>query len=139
MVENKKLVIACSSKFEKEIEDWKNYFEKQGYQVINYPKKIDQENEKVYKEVYLKFFKSLDETDILFVLNGEKNGIEGYIGAETFAELTFALMQNLVYNKNIQIVILRMPSINVQSYEEINLWLKLGWIKLLENIYELKE
>ena len=41
-------------------------------------------------------------------------------------------MQKLVYNKNIQILILRMPSVNVQSYEEINLWLKLGWIKLLE-------
>ena len=75
MVENKKLVIACSSKFEKEIEDWKEYFEKQGYQVINYPKKIDQENEKVYKEVYLKFFKSLDETDILFyVVHGTVDG-----------------------------------------------------------------
>ena len=76
---------------------------------------------------------------MLFVMNETKEGIDGYIGAETFAELTFALMQNLVYNKNIQIVILRMPSINVQSYEEINLWLKLGWIKLLDDICEFKK
>ena len=78
-------------------------------------------------------------TDILFVMNETKEEIDGYIGAETFAELTFSLMQNLVYNKNIQIVILRIPSINVQSYEEINLWLKFGWIKLLDDICEFKK
>ena len=86
----------------------------------------------LYPKIHKDFFENLTETDILFVMNETKDEIEGYIGAETFAELTFALMQNLVYNKNIQIVILKMPSINVQSYEEINLWLKLGWIKLYD-------
>lgn len=79
-----------------------------------------------YREENL-IFENITMTDILFVMNETKEEIDGYIGAETFAELTFALMQNLVYNKNIQIVILRITSINVQSYEEINLWLKLGW------------
>ena len=114
MVENKKLVIACSSKFEKEIEDWKEYFEKNGYQVINYPKKIDQENENLYKDVYLKFFKSLDETDILFVLNGEKNGIEGYIGAETFAELSYTMVQKVNHDKDKKIWLLNKPSKEVK-------------------------
>lgn len=54
----------------------------------------------------------------------------GYIGAETFSELTFGLAQNLIYNKNIELVILKMPSIDVQCYDEICLWLKLGWIKI---------
>ena len=130
MVENKKLVIACSSKFEKEIEDWKEYFEKQGCQVINYPKKIDQENEKVYKEVYLKFFKFLDETDILFVLNGEKNGIEGYIGAETFAELSYTMVQRVNHNKDKKIWLLNKPSKEVKCYTEVIDFIKLGWIEI---------
>ena len=132
MVENKKLVIACSSKFEKEIEDWKEYFEKQGYQVINYPKKIDQENEKVYKEVYLKFFKSLDETDILFVLNGEKNGIEGYIGAETFAELSYTMVQRVNHNKDKKIWLLNKQSKEVKCYTEVTDFIKLGWIEIFD-------
>ena len=62
----------------------------------------------------------------------DKNGKIGYIGAESFAELTFGLAQELVYGKNIELVILKMPSKEVQCYEEINLWLKFGWIKLYE-------
>ena len=86
----------------------------------------------LYPQIYKEFFENITRTNMLFVMNETKEGIDGYIGAETFAELTFTLMQNLIYNKNIQIVILKMPSINVQSYEGINLWLKLVWIKLYD-------
>lgn len=61
-----------------------------------------------------------------------KNGIEGYIGYEAYGELLFGLSQKLIYGKDIELVILKMPSIDVGCYEEINLWLKLGWIKLFE-------
>jgi len=44
--------------------------------------------------------------------------------------MCFGVSQNLIYNKNIEIIILKMPDKKVQSYDEINLWLKLGWIKL---------
>ena len=53
-----KLVIAASSKFQEEIKNWKQYFEKQGYNIINYPKKINQENEQEYKTVHTKFFEA---------------------------------------------------------------------------------
>ena len=136
----KRVVISGSAKLQDSINFWIKYFENKGFNILDYPRPIEKEKfMELYPKIHKDFFENITETDILFVMNETKEQIDGYIGAETFAELTFALMQNLIYNKNIQIVILRMPSINVQSYEEINLWLKLGWIKLLENIYELKE
>lgn len=68
---------------------------------------------------------------MLFIANERKNGIEGYIGAETFAELGFGLAQNLVYGKNMKLVLAGMPAKEVACYDEIALWLKLGWIELL--------
>lgn len=59
-------------------------------------------------------------------MNEDKNGKTGYIGAETFAKLAFGLAQKLVYKKDIELVIYKRPSKDVQCYEEINLWLKLG-------------
>ena len=44
--------------------------------------------------------------------------------------MCFAVAQNLIYNKNLEVILLQEPSERVQSYEEIVLWLKLGWIKL---------
>lgn len=85
---------------------------------------------KKYPIRHKEFFESITKTDILFIMNEDKNGITGYIGAESFAELAFGLTQNLLYNKNIELVILKMPSPEVQCYDEIYLWLKLGWIKL---------
>ncbi len=40
--------------------------------------------------------------------------------------------KKLIYNKKIELVVFKMPSTNVGCYEEIELWLKLGWIKLYE-------
>ena len=37
-----------------------------------------------------------------------------------------------VANKNIELIIFKIPSQDVGCYEEINLWLKLGWIKLYD-------
>lgn len=127
---NKKLVIACSSKFQDEIQKWKKHFESLGYEVINYPKKINQEDTEEYRKVYIKFFKSLDETDNLFILNEEKNGIKGYIGAETFAELSYAMVQKVIHNKDKKIWILNSPSEEVKSYREIMNFIDLGWIEL---------
>lgn len=129
----KKVVISGSAKLQDNTNYWIKYFANKGYNILDYPRPIEKEKfMELYPKIHKDFFENITETDILFVMNETKDEIEGYIGAETFAELTFALMQNLVYNKNIHIVILRMPSIKVQSYEEINLWLKLGWIKLYD-------
>ncbi len=68
---------------------------------------------------------------MLFIMNEDKNGIVGYIGYETYAELLFGLSQKLIYNKNIELIVYKIPS-DIGCYEEINLWLELGWIKLYE-------
>lgn len=129
----KKVVIAGSAKLQKEINKWLQIFESKNCEILDYPRKIEQEKfMELYPSVHKSFFEYITKTDILFIMNEDKDGKSGYIGAESFAELTFGLAQKLVYNKEIELVILKMPSQDVQCYEEINLWLKLGWIKLYE-------
>lgn len=128
----KKLTISASAKFQNEIKKWKTYFEEKGFEVINYPKKINQDNEIEYKNVYTNFFKSLKETNILFILNEEKNNIKGYIGSAVFAEISFIVANNIVNNDKKEVWLLNMPSKEVQSYKEITNFLKLGWIKIFK-------
>lgn len=129
----KKVVIAGSAKLQQEIQNWRKFFINKGYEVLDYPKKIDETKfMEVYPNVHKEFFENITKTDMLFIMNEDKEGKLGYIGAESFAELTFGLAQKLVYNKNIELVVLKMPSKDVQCHEEIDLWLKLGWISLYE-------
>lgn len=79
--------------------------------------------------MHTEFLKNITKADMLFLINEGKNGIVGY---EAYAELFFGLSQKLIYNKNIELVIFKILSQNVGCYEEIDLWLKLGWIKLYE-------
>lgn len=130
-MKNKKVVIAGSAKLQESINNIKEYFNKINYEILNYPRVIEKEEfVHVYPQIFRDFFESITNADMLFIMNEDKNGIKGYIGAETFAELTFGLTQKLVYNKQIDLVIFKMPSKEVQCYEEINLWLQLGWINL---------
>lgn len=127
----KKVVIAGSASLQEKVQYWRNIWEIKGYDVVNYPAPIPQESFMgLYPIVHANFFRDMTEADILFVMNEDKNGITGYIWAETFAELTFGVAQNLIYGKRIEIVLLKMPEERVQSCQEIELWLKLGWIKL---------
>ncbi|MFA6969498.1 MAG: hypothetical protein WC217_02780 [Candidatus Paceibacterota bacterium] len=126
-----KVVIAGSASLQDEIQKWIQYWNsKESYEVLNYPRAIPQDDfEKSYSEVHTQFFRDIAETDVLFIANGKKNGIDGYIGAETFAELGFGLAQNLVYGKKIKLILANMPAKEVACYSEIILWLKLGWIE----------
>ncbi len=127
----KKIVIAGSSKLQDKVNYWVEYFENKNYKVLDYPKAIDKvQFIKLYPNIHKEFFENMTKTDILFIMNEDKNSVIGYIGAETYAELTFGLAQNLVYGKNIELIILKMPSREVQCYDEIKIWLELGWIKL---------
>lgn len=129
----KKIVISGSAKLKQEINKWINFFESKGYKVLDYPKKIDKTKfMEIYPNVHKEFFENIIKTDILFLMNENRDGKIGYIGAEAFAELTFGLAQKLIYNKDIELLLLQMPSKDVQCYEEIKLWLSLGWIKLYE-------
>ena len=98
---------------------------------MDYPKKVEEENLMIdLPKIYTDFYTALENTDVFFVMNEEKNGIKGYIGASAIAELTYVVVLNLIHNKNIEIYILNMPSKEVSSYEEVKFWLDIGWIKL---------
>ena len=131
---SKKVVIAGSASLEREMRQWVDFWNgKPDCSVIDWANPIDEkEFDRLYPRIHREFFKNMTLADIVFIANEDKKGITGYIGAETFAELTFAVAQNLVYNKNIQVILSKMPSDEVQSIDEIKLWLKLGWIKLLQ-------
>lgn len=130
-----KVVIAGSASFQENIKKWIEYWNsKTGYSVLDYPKAIPQDNfDNLYPGVHKNFFKNITEADILFIANAEKKGINGYIGAETFAELGFGLAQKLVYGKNIKLILANMPAKEVACYDEIILWNKLGWIDEIMN------
>ena len=129
----KKIVIAGSAKFVDEINNWKEYFKTKGYDVIEYTQNIDQTDLNVYSERHKSFFKALNETDELFVVNSEKNGIKGYVGSEVFAELSFVIANNIINNDNKKVYLLNMPGEELKSYFELNTFLKLGYIQLWNN------
>lgn len=127
----KKITISGSAKLQDKINNWRDYFKKLEYEILDYPKPIDSKYfMELYPEIHRKYFENISNSDILFIMNEDKNGFEGYIGAETYAELAYAVIQNLNYGKNIDVVLLKMPSNKIQCYDEIKLWLELGWIKL---------
>lgn len=129
----KKVVIAGSAKLQKEVEKWISIFESNNYEILDYPRAIEESKfMELYPNIHIEFIENIINADILFIMNEDKNGKIGYIGYEAYAELLFGLSQKLIYNKNIELVILKMPSTDVGCYEEIRLWLKLGWIKLYE-------
>ena len=99
----KKIVISGSSTLQDKVNYWLEYFKNKNYIILDYPKLIKQENyEKELPEVYEHFYSSLENTDIYFLINEEKNGIKGYIGA--IAELTYVVILNLIHNKILKFI-----------------------------------
>lgn len=129
----KKVVISGSSKLQDKVSYWLNYFKNNNYEILDYPKLIEQENYvKELPKIYKEFYTALENTDVYFLMNEEKKGIKGYIGASSIAELTYVVILNLIHNKNIKIYILNMPSEEVSSYDEVKFWLDMGWIQILD-------
>lgn len=126
----RKIIIAGSAKFYKEVLELKEELEKKDYNVIDHAKKINVNNEEEYKAAYESFYNSLRNTDDLLLLNLDKNGIEGYIGYESFAELSYLVVKKVQEDDNHKIYIYKMPSKEVGCYEEIMHFLKLGYIEL---------
>lgn len=127
----KKVVISGSSKLQDKVNYWLKHFKDKDYEILDYPKLIEQDNyEKDLPKVYEDFYTALENTDVFFLMNEEKKGIKGYIGASAIAELTYVVILNLIHNKNIEIYILNMPSEEVSAYDEVKFWLDMGWIKL---------
>jgi hypothetical protein len=72
----------------------------------------------------------LSKTDDLLILNLNKKGIEGYIGYESFAELSYLVVKKIQENEDHKIYIYKMPSKEVGCYDEIMHFLELGYIEL---------
>lgn len=73
----KNVVIAASSKLQKDINKWVKYFESNNYNILNYPKSIDKDEFlQLYPNIHKNFFKSIIKTDIFFLMNEDKNKIK---------------------------------------------------------------
>ena len=126
----RKIIIAGSATFYKEALKIKNELENKNYNVIDYPKRINDDIELEYKEAYETFYENLSNTDDLLLLNLDKKGIEGYIGYESFAELSNLVVKKIQVNNDHKIYIYKMPSKDVGCYDEIMHFLELGYIEL---------
>ena len=126
----RKIIIAGSAFFYKEALDLKQELENKNYEVIDYPKKIDGSKEVEYKNAYESFYDNLSKTDDLLLLNLDKKGIEGYIGYESFAELSNLVVKKIQVDNDHKIYIYKMPSKEVGCYDEINHFLELGYIEV---------
>ena len=129
----KKVVISGSSKLQDKVNYWIEYFKDKNYEILDYPRFIQQENYKTELPItYANFYNALEKTDVFFLMNEDKNGIKGYIGTSAIAELTYVVILNLIHNKNIEIYILNMPEESLNCYDEVKFWLDMKWIKLYE-------
>ncbi len=151
----RKLVISGSSKLYERALYWRGYFEGRGYEVIDWPRPIFEnedplaetppapglplgrlirQGEATYADrltkVYQQYYKHLDQTDTFFLMNEDKNGIEGYIGPGAIAELTYTVIGNLNRGRKVDIQILKMPSKEQNCYDEVKFWLDQDWIKV---------
>lgn len=126
----KKIVLSGSASLQDEINDMIDKL-KNKYEILDWPKPLNADTFiQAYPNVFKNFMQSITNADVLLAVNADKNGINGYIGAQSYAELCFALTQNIVYGKKIDLYILKMPDKTVHCYNEIKLWLSLGWINI---------
>ena len=126
----RKIIVAGSSTFYKEALEIKKELENKKYQVIDYPKKINKKIKIKYKEAYESFYENLSNTNDLLLLNLDKKGIEGYIGYESFAELSNLIVKKIQVDNDHRIYIYKIPSKKVGCYDEIMHFLELGYIEV---------
>ncbi len=133
----KKLIIAGSSKLQERAAYWQGYFEGRGYEIIDYPAPVhgepgtDEYSENLV-DIYHSYYQNLDRADVFFLMNEDQNGYGGYIGPSAFSELAYAIIANLNHGKKIKIYLLQEPSDDQPCSEEIQFWLRQGWIKVYE-------
>lgn len=128
-----RVVICGNLKLKENLDYWKNYFERHDYEIMDYPRIVSKEKLlDLYPITWTEFYSNIRLSDMVFVMNEDCNGVEGYMGSEVFAELAYGLSLKLVEKKQIDLVLLKMPDEKVPCYEDIKLWLDLGWIRLFE-------
>jgi hypothetical protein len=129
----KKIVICASSSFDKEIIEWKEKLESKKFEVTKYPMKINDNFLSNYEKEFTEHYDAISKANILLILNLEKKGIPGYIGAGVFAEMAFAIGLNKTLNKKIEVCYLNPLFEEILPYsDELKFWQQLGWIKLFD-------
>jgi hypothetical protein len=131
----KKIVLIASGTAEKETIKWKDKLEADGFEVLTCPLKIEDGKNflKEYQKSFNLCYSSIPITDVVLAINIEKNGVKGYIGPGTFAEIAFAIGINRTRNKNIEIYYLNdLPTQGLPYCEELSWWKELGWIKKIK-------
>lgn len=129
----KKIIVSASSKNQDKIKKAVSIL-KEKYEILDYPKMLDENNlVKDYSKVFKNFMSKMLKADVMLAYNYDKDGVCGYIGAGTFAELYYVITNNLLNKTSIKVYLYKMPDKSVKCYEEIILWLELGWIKLWDN------
>ncbi len=111
---------------------WARYWNEQNYSVLNWPTHIQKKN--FYKEwpkVHQKFYTSLQKADIHFIANEDKGEQKAYVGNGTFAEIAFSVGLNLTRKKKIRVILAQEPDKAGVFYDDLNRWLKLGWLEVL--------
>lgn len=126
----KKVVLIASGTAEKETIKWKDKLTADGFEVLTCPLKIEQDNFlKEYEKSFNLCYNSIPIADMVLAINIEKNGVEGYIGPGTFAEIAFAIGINKVLNKSIGVFYLNELPKGLPYSMELEMWKELGWIK----------
>lgn len=155
----KKLIISGSSKLYERAIYWRGYFEGRGYEVIDWPAPIFENDPDVNEDAvedgpvpgfypsqpltssdrtyaksllgtYKRFWKNLDRADVLFIMNEDRHNITGYVGAGTYAELQHVITNNLNHHHQTEIYLLQMPDKSQGCFEEISFWLDQGLVKV---------
>ncbi|MBT5808156.1 hypothetical protein HOI18_02665 [Candidatus Uhrbacteria bacterium] len=135
MTQKKKLTICASMAFSKEIGIWRTKLAEGGYEVIQYPKEFEGEFLPNYKIEFSEHYQKMTDSDVVFILNLQKKGIDGYIGAAVFAEIAFAIGLNRTSRQDNPIKVCHLnPFPDELPYrEELQHWQDLGWLVPWEN------
>lgn len=127
----KKVVISASSSLGDEINKWIKFFQDKDFNVLNYPKSIKSEDFLLdFPAVHKEFYKTLNDADIHFIANENKNNIEGYIGTGVFAEIAFAVGLKLAADKDVRIILYQRPPEGGLFYADLTLWTDNGWLEI---------
>ncbi|MEI7749972.1 MAG: hypothetical protein WCJ25_03130 [Candidatus Moraniibacteriota bacterium] len=129
----KNIVISGSASLQKEMLNWVKFWEEKDAEVLAWPVKIEEVDFDVeWPKVHDIFYKAIDKTDFLFVANAGKNGIEGYVGPNTFAEISFAVGLNFIRKRKIRVILQNMPMDESSYGEVLRLWIKNGWMEIFD-------
>lgn len=124
------IVICGSAKNQEGISHWVEYWSKEG-DVLDWPRPINQADIATeYPRVFVDFYRSITNADIVFIANETRHGIEGYIGSGVFAEIAFAIAHREISGRLMRIILANDPSPSIQGYDEILLWKNIGWIEI---------